>query len=89
MRGALLIEEGVQIAIRHQVYGDKLPRLPVAGDLQYRWPRETAMGKEQVFAEHRAVFGRNDRRHRHAGERLKLFQQRLMQRERHQPGARG
>ncbi|CZY32006.1 Uncharacterised protein [Enterobacter hormaechei] len=47
------------------------------------------MSKEQIFAEHRAVFGRNDRRHRHAGERLKLFQQRLMQRERYQPGAGG
>ncbi len=47
------------------------------------------MGEEQVFAEYRAVFGRNDRRHRHAGERLKLFQQWLMQRERHQPGAGG
>jgi hypothetical protein len=43
------------------------------------------MGKEQVFAEHRAVFGGNDGGNRHARKRLKLFKKRFMQRKRHQP----
>ncbi len=46
------------------------------------------MGKEQIFAENRAVFGGDNRGHRHAGQRLQLLQQRLMQGKRHQPGAR-
>ena len=46
------------------------------------------MGKEQVFAKHRAVFGGDNGGNGHARQRLKLFQKRFMQRERHQPGAR-
>jgi hypothetical protein len=46
------------------------------------------MGKEQIFTEHRAVFGGNHRRNRDARKRLKLFQKRFMQRERHQTRAR-
>ena len=89
MRGTLLVKERVEIAIGKQVNRDKLPRLPVAGDLQYRRAGKAAMGKEQIFAEHRPVFGGNDRGNGHAGQRLKLFEKRFMQRNRHQPGARG
>ncbi len=87
MRGTLRVEERVQIAIGKQVNRDKLPRLPVAGDLQYRRAGEAAMGKEQIFAEHRPVFGGNNGRNGDPGERLELFQQRFMQRKRHQTGA--
>ncbi len=88
MSGALFVEERIQIAVRHQIYRDKLTRLPVAGDLQHRRAGETAVSKEQVFAEHRPIFGSNNGGNGHAGKRLKLFQERFVQRERHQPGAR-
>ncbi|MNC58350.1 hypothetical protein D3C75_1080720 [compost metagenome] len=45
------------------------------------------MGKQQVFTEHRPVFGGDYRRHRDAREGLELFQQRFMQGKRHQSGA--
>ncbi len=84
MRRTLFIEERIQIALRQQVNRDELARLPVAGDLQHRRAGEAAVGKEQVFAEHRSVFGGNNGRNRNARQRLKLFQKRFVQSKRNQ-----